>query len=222
MGFDPAVLRSGVRSCQSTSTQEDPIGLAGGMNLYGYGAGDPINNSDPFGLSTCPPDCPEGDGLTGEQAATVLEGLRDLAPGMKQGLVDFIVGNVIAAIGGAAVEIGVASIASKTTTFYRGVSAAEAADIQALGGQLRAGAAASGNVGKYLTNSAGAAGKWAAQNGPGSVVMKVEVPADAVRRFTYLGRIDGIGEAWHAPMSALRGARATPLTESLPALSFTP
>ena len=25
------------------------------MNLYGYGAGDPINNSDPFGL--CPPPC---------------------------------------------------------------------------------------------------------------------------------------------------------------------
>jgi len=26
--------------------------LAGGLNLYGYGAGDPLNNSDPFGL--CP------------------------------------------------------------------------------------------------------------------------------------------------------------------------
>ncbi|MGH7717756.1 MAG: RHS repeat-associated core domain-containing protein, partial [Gemmatimonadaceae bacterium] len=34
-------------------TQEDPIGLAGGMNLYGYAAGDPVNYSDPFGL--CPP-----------------------------------------------------------------------------------------------------------------------------------------------------------------------
>ena len=31
-------------------TQEDPIGLAGGLNLYGYGAGDPVNNADPFGL----------------------------------------------------------------------------------------------------------------------------------------------------------------------------
>ncbi|MEP6492499.1 MAG: RHS repeat-associated core domain-containing protein [bacterium] len=32
--------------------QEDPIGLAGGMNLYGFAAGDPVNFSDPFGL--CP------------------------------------------------------------------------------------------------------------------------------------------------------------------------
>jgi RHS repeat-associated protein len=33
-------------------TQEDPIGLAGGTNLYGFAAGDPVNFSDPFGL--CP------------------------------------------------------------------------------------------------------------------------------------------------------------------------
>jgi hypothetical protein len=43
------------------STQEDPIGLAGGVNLYGFAAGDPVNFSDPFGL------CPQsagGDGTT--------------------------------------------------------------------------------------------------------------------------------------------------------------
>jgi RHS repeat-associated protein len=42
-------------------TQADPIGLAGGFNLHGYAAGDPVSYSDPFGL------CPEemgGDGAT--------------------------------------------------------------------------------------------------------------------------------------------------------------
>jgi RHS repeat-associated protein len=34
--------------------QEDPIGLEGGVNAYGFAGGDPISYSDPFGL--CPPE----------------------------------------------------------------------------------------------------------------------------------------------------------------------
>jgi RHS repeat-associated protein len=41
--YDPATDRF---------TQEDPIGLAGGVNVYGFAAGDPVSYSDPFGL--CP------------------------------------------------------------------------------------------------------------------------------------------------------------------------
>ena len=43
---------------------EDPIGLAGGTNLYRFGGGDPINRSDPTGLDcnpTCDPIVVEGD-----------------------------------------------------------------------------------------------------------------------------------------------------------------
>jgi len=59
--YDPATGRF---------TQEDPIGLAGGLNLYGFAGGDPINFSDPFGL--CPPE------LTGRPCLNMLGG-RDLA-----------------------------------------------------------------------------------------------------------------------------------------------
>jgi len=34
-------------------TQEDPIGLAGGVNAYGFGNGDPVTFIDPFGLQIC-------------------------------------------------------------------------------------------------------------------------------------------------------------------------
>jgi RHS repeat-associated protein len=33
-------------------TQMDPIGIAGGLNAYGFAAGDPVSYSDPYGL--CP------------------------------------------------------------------------------------------------------------------------------------------------------------------------
>ena len=40
-------------------TQEDPIGLAGRLNPYGFANGDPVNFSDPFGLCPNGPDpCP--------------------------------------------------------------------------------------------------------------------------------------------------------------------
>jgi RHS repeat-associated protein len=39
-------------------TQSDPIGIAGGMNAYGFASGDPVNYSDPFGF------CTRADGWT--------------------------------------------------------------------------------------------------------------------------------------------------------------
>ena len=36
------------------STQQDPIGIAGGANVYGFADGDPVNFLDPFGLCSGP------------------------------------------------------------------------------------------------------------------------------------------------------------------------
>lgn len=35
---------------QTALTQTDPIGIAGGLNTYGFAAGDPVSYADPYGL----------------------------------------------------------------------------------------------------------------------------------------------------------------------------
>ena len=39
-------------------TQQDPIGIAGGANVYGFASGDPVNFADPFGLCDDGRPCP--------------------------------------------------------------------------------------------------------------------------------------------------------------------
>jgi RHS repeat-associated protein len=59
-------------------TQIDPIGIAGGLNLYGYANGDPVNFSDPYGLCArpgrpCPPIRPGLFGGAASQAVTPVQ-----------------------------------------------------------------------------------------------------------------------------------------------------
>jgi RHS repeat-associated protein len=58
-------------------TQEDPIGLAGGLNAYGFANGDPVNFDDPFGLCAGPSDiaCQGTPRLPGAIISTVLSGI---------------------------------------------------------------------------------------------------------------------------------------------------
>jgi len=72
-------------------TQEDPLGLAGGLNLYGFAGGDPVNFSDPFGLQGCPkvgPPPPECEALQHpliDPVAIAAGGLAGAAEGLLAG-----------------------------------------------------------------------------------------------------------------------------------------
>lgn len=94
-------------------TQQDPIGIAGGANVYGFAGGDPVNYADPFGL--CPGingtlsilDCPPGYlTLIGEMTGALIGGVAGGTGGASAGAAlcaATVVGTVpCAAAGGAA------------------------------------------------------------------------------------------------------------------------
>jgi RHS repeat-associated protein len=57
-------------------TQQDPIGLAGGLNTYGFANGDPVTYSDPYGLLASTGECPPCSGW--EYFKNEVWGLRSL------------------------------------------------------------------------------------------------------------------------------------------------
>jgi RHS repeat-associated protein len=96
-------------------TQQDPIGLAGGLNLYGFANGDPVNFSDPFGLCANP----LAGGLGGLQCAIedVMNGIK-AGPGVLAGMAKVALTNPIAsgAIFGALGEAGAGMRAGAAVT----------------------------------------------------------------------------------------------------------
>jgi RHS repeat-associated protein len=156
-------------------TQQDPIGLAGGLNLYGFADGDPVNFSDPFGLSKCPPACDE-----------VFEQLSQLAPAMERELATFLPRNAVAAIGGNAIGAGIsrllgaiaARIGSRSVTHFTSIEGAAAIESS---GALRQGsfvvpanevAGMSARTAEYFLEIGA---------GRGAMQATFRVPADALR-----------------------------------------
>lgn len=92
-------------------TQTDPIGLAGGMNLYGFADGDPVNFDDPFGL--CKPLC-------ASDAAQVFGNLESMAPAINEAIAEFVPQNALSALGGQLVGRIAAGAASLRATAAAG------------------------------------------------------------------------------------------------------
>ncbi len=113
-------------------TQEDPIGVAGGLNLYAFNGNNPVAFSDPFGL--CPKDaggdgktegfddCPEGSsGYYAHRAANgdggLLNDLQGAYASCKESAGCTAVGVVGAVVtGGILIRGAIAAIAGGTTT----------------------------------------------------------------------------------------------------------
>ena len=116
-------------------TQQDPIGLAGGLNLYGFGNGDPVNASDPFGLNPClanPAACVAAASMVAfagiQLAANALQGrplLENVAHAASQGLTG---GTLAVSVGSAIRAASLRQAAAQAATL-----AAEQAEIQAAG-----------------------------------------------------------------------------------------
>jgi RHS repeat-associated protein len=102
-------------------TQEDPIGLAGGLNAYGFAEGDPLAFSDPYGLSACCQDNPNQRQLALEVEAMEYNGTHPKETAALAGL------GALAFAGGVGIlELGAVSAAA-APEFAEGASLAERA-----------------------------------------------------------------------------------------------
>ncbi len=164
-------------------TQEDPIGLAGGLNAYGFAAGDPINYSDPFGL------CPIGDGKDdGKPCPSSIRAAMELgkmAPAIEKVIEGATIAVAIPVAVVAVTEVGTGVAASQ------GLRAVIPATKMALARQLiRAQIAVMGNP--VLGAAAGfVAGFVKAASGAPSASTKTSIQAvdDAMAGGEFLGKI---------------------------------
>ena len=163
-------------------TQEDPIGLAGGLNLYGFAGGDPVNFTDPFGLCSKADNWTNCKSWTAADTRTVFTQLGRMAPAINREVAAFVPKNILAAAAGLAVGEVAGAIASRLSsqTVVHFTSAEGAAAIEE-SGALRANS--------FVTTPEAVAGRTAGevenllelQPGRGAMNATLRVPADALK-----------------------------------------
>jgi hypothetical protein len=100
----------------------DPIGLAGGLNVYGFAGGDPINFSDPFGL------CPQH--ITGRPCTTIHKVSTALGAGagaMLGGVGGAVAGTVVLPVAGTLGGGAIGAVAGGAEGAVVGLAAANVA-----------------------------------------------------------------------------------------------
>ena len=103
-------------------TQEDPIGLAGGINLYAFAGSDPVNHSDPFGLCVPWPGCALAAGRVGAGVGTLVgAGVGALGGGVGA-VPGAVIGNRVGwVIGAAGATLGAIYLATQGDDSWEGL-----------------------------------------------------------------------------------------------------
>lgn len=107
----------------------DPIGLAGGLNLYGFAGGDPVNYSDPFGL--CPSCRNELSSRYNDEEQRFREGVAAMS-GPE------VLGMGLAAVGAAGVGLGIMAATGSSIAASSTLATASATGASLTGGIVNA------------------------------------------------------------------------------------